>query len=321
MPMRVRLSLIVLAVPAMVACGVRPAPDAVVPDRAAIVGATRAAMTDGDLDAGRQLVEAHERVHGRSPQSVLAFSWIGRVALGANRLDEADQAASDARKRSLELLAGRGLDDEPDLPIALGAAIEVLGQSAARQGLRSQAVAYLEDERRTYADTSMVKRIQKNLHIVGLVGERPPVLTGVTLPDNTVTVLFFWAHWCADCKRQGPILQELLERHKGDDVIVVAPTQRFGYAAAGETATPSAETEYIAQVRAAAYPWMTDALTPVDEANHLAYGVSTTPTLVIVGRDGRVAAYHPGVMSLDALEGVVLPLLAAPVTTPPADGR
>ena len=50
-------------------------------------------------------------------------------------------------------------------------------------------------------------------------------------------------------------------------------------------------------------------LSPVAQA----YGVSTTPTVVIVGRDGLVTTYHPGVMTLDALEAAVLPLLAASV--------
>ena len=244
---------------------------------------------------------------------MLAFSWIGRVALGANQLDEAERLASEAYARSLSLLEGRSLDDEPDLPTALGAGIEVIGQSIARRGLRSEAIVYLNGEMRRFADTSMVKRIQKNIHLVSLVGQRGPALSGIALPDGQVTVLFFWAHWCADCKRQGPILQELLARHRDDGLAVIAPTQRFGYAAAGETASPEAETAYIAAVRTAAYPWMTEDIVPLDEANHLAYGVSTTPTVVIVGRDGLVTTYHPGVMTLDALEAAVLPLLAASV--------
>jgi len=291
-----------------------------VPDRSTVVAAIRAAMSEGDLDAGHRLIAAHEQAYGRSPQSVLAFSWIGRVALGANRLDDANRAASDAYARGLALLEGRGLDDEPDLPIALGAAIEVLGQSAARRGMRGEAIVYLNGEMRTFGGTSMAKRIQKNLHLVSLTGERGPALSGATVPDGQVAVLFFWAHWCADCKRQGPILQELLARHQADGLTVIAPTQRFGYAAAGAPASPEAETAYIAQVRATAYPWMPAGTAPLDDANHLAYGVSTTPTIVIVGRDGRVAAYHPGVMTLEALEAVVLPLLAAPVTSVPPAG-
>jgi thiol-disulfide isomerase/thioredoxin len=287
----------------------RPDTAPALPDRATIVDAARAAMADGDLRAGERLVTAHEQTHGRSPQSVLAYSWIGRSALGADRLDEAERASAEAYSRGLALLDRRGMDDEPDLPIAIGAAIEVQGQSAARRGLRSEAVAYLNGEMTKFADTSMVKRIQKNIHIVSLAGERGPALSGVALPEGDVTVLFFWAHWCADCKRQGPILQELLARHQSAGLTVIAPTQRFGYAAAGEPASPAAETAYIAQVRAAAYPWIPESNAPLDEANHLAYGVSTTPTIVIVDRWGRVRKFHPGVMTLEALEAEILPLL------------
>lgn len=297
-----------------------PAPPsaAAVPDRASIVAATRAAMTDGNLAAGHALVEAHEAAHGRSPQSLLAYSWIARVALNTNKLDDAERLAGETYTRGDALLAGRGMDDEPELPIAIGAAIEVLGQSAARAGRRSEAVALLTAEMTRFKDTSLVKRIQKNLHIVSLAGEPAPALStrewlgeARRTPEElrgTVVVMFFWAHWCADCKRQGPILETLVARH-GGAVQVVAPTQRFGYVAGGVDALPDVERDYIDRVLSSSYPWLRTVPVPLDEANHVTYGVSTTPTIVIVDREGRVAAYHPGVMTLEALEAAIAPLL------------
>lgn len=275
-------------------------------------------MNDGDLSAGHVLVEAHEAAYGRSPQSLLAYSWIARVALNTNRLDDAERIAAEAYTRGESLLAGRGMDDEPDLPIAIGAAIEVLGQSAARAGRRSEAVAMLYAEMTRFRDTSLVKRIQKNLHIVSLAGAPAPALStrewlgearlSPAEPRGAVVVMFFWAHWCADCKRQGPILEALVARH-GTSVQVVAPTQRFGYVAGGVDAPPEVERDYIDQVLSSSYPWLRTVPVPLDEANHVTYGVSTTPTIVIVDRDGRVAAYHPGVMTLEALEAAITPLL------------
>jgi thiol-disulfide isomerase/thioredoxin len=297
---------------------------AAVPDRAAIVADTRAAMAGGNVAAGAELVAAHERLHGVSPQLLLARSWLGRAALGASQLDQAEHYARQAYSEISTLLTTRGLDDEPDLPIALGAAIEVLGQTLAARGQRSEAVLYLGRELDTWRTTSMVKRIQKNLHLVGLAGEQGPPLSitewlGDERPDlgtleGHVVVLFFWAHWCADCKRQGPVLEQALARHKGNGLRVFAPTQRFGYAAAGEDAAPADERAYIDRVRAAAYPWMPASVVPIDEANHVAYGVSTTPTIVIVDRDGRIQKYHPGVMSEQELEDAIAPLLAQPST-------
>ena len=44
-------------------------------------------------------------------------------------------------------------------------------------------------------------------------------------------------------------------------------------------------------------------------ALHRSFGVSTTPTIVLVGRDGVIRLYHPGAMPWDDLE----PLVRRPV--------
>ncbi len=48
---------------------------------------------------------------------------------------------------------------------------------------------------------------------------------------------------------------------------------------------------------------------PLSTANFINFGVSTTPTLVIVDREGIVKLYHPGQMSDQELEAAVRPLL------------
>jgi thioredoxin-related protein len=50
---------------------------------------------------------------------------------------------------------------------------------------------------------------------------------------------------------------------------------------------------------------------PVSDENHKRYGVSTTPTLVVLDRQGVVRSYHPGIMTAQELEAVIMPLLAA----------
>ncbi|MEZ5286891.1 MAG: hypothetical protein R2712_19215 [Vicinamibacterales bacterium] len=65
----------------------------------------------------------------------------------------------------------RQMDDEPRLPIAIGAAIEVRGQVMAARGNRSEAVYFLRREAETYGKTSIVQRINKNINLVSLEGE------------------------------------------------------------------------------------------------------------------------------------------------------
>ena len=56
---------------------------------------------------------------------------------------------------------------------------------------------------------------------------------------------------------------------------------------------------YIAMVRDRDYAWMAKVPVPVSEKSHKDYGVSTTPTVVLVDRDGLVRLYDPGQMKED----------------------
>ena len=86
---------------------------------------------------------------------------------------------------------------------------------------------------------------------------------------------------------------------------MIAPTQRYGYAARGEDATPEQELKYIDAVWRQFYPDLRDVPVPIGEANFKAYGASTTPTLVFIDRNGVVRLYHPGAMSLEELRAAV----------------
>src|SRR5260370_25175057 len=91
-------------------------------------------------------LKAYEAAHGRSPGSILALSWIGRVALTQRKYDLAEQYARDTYKQALEELKHRRLDREPDLAVALGASLEVQGQVLAARGERTEAMSMLEVE-------------------------------------------------------------------------------------------------------------------------------------------------------------------------------
>ena len=58
-------------------------------------------------------------------------------------------------------------------------------------------------------------------------------------------------------------------------------------------------------------PFLAGVPVPVSAANHLRYGVSSTPTLVILDRQGMVRLYHPGQLTEAELEAQLRPLLAA----------
>lgn len=290
----------------------------------AIVKEVRGAIAANDFARASKTLAEYRAAHGITPEMLVALSWMGRGALAANDLDNAEKYARETYQLSKAQLKARPLDQEPQLPIALGAAIEVLGHADAERGARTEAVAFLRSELGTHKGTSIEKRIQKNINLLSLEGQPVPTIDvaeylgpkppAVAALKGKVVLMFFWAHWCGDCKAQAPILAELAGKYRDQGLVIFAPTQRFGYVAGGAPASAEEEMRYIDQVRQTFYPALSGQPVPVSEATHLRFGVSTTPTLVLVDRQGIIRLYHPGRMPMEQLEPRVRALLNAPST-------
>jgi thiol-disulfide isomerase/thioredoxin len=250
-----------------------------------------------------------------------AFSWIGRGAQTLGNKARAEQVATEVQALAVKALAGRSADADASLATAIGAAIEVQALLGVDRGERSSVIAFLERELKTYRDTALGKRIQKNINLLTLEGRPAPALEraewiGTTAPPplsvlkGSVVLLFFWAHWCPDCKAQGPILEKLYEKYRDRGLTIVAPTMRFGYVAGGKTAPPDEELKYIVSVRDQYYGWMAKLPTPVSAASHQRYGVSSTPTIAIIDRNGIIRTYNPGRMTEAELDARIAALLS-----------
>ena len=134
------------------------------------------------------------------------------------------------------------------------------------------------------------------------LGPKPPPLASLR---GKPVLLYFWAHWCGDCKEEEPILVAIQKEYSSKGLVLIAPTQRYGYGARGEEAGPEAELKYMEQIRHVYLASLLSVPAPVSEANFQAYGASTVPTLVLIDRQGIVRLYHPGVMSLDQLRAAL----------------
>jgi len=244
-----------------------------------------------------------------------ALSWLGRGALAAKQFDQAEAYAQETQRLSLAELKKRPLDAEPHLPLALGAAIEVQAQILNEKGQRSDAVALLRKQLALYRSTSIRARLQKNINLLSLEGKIAPPLSErefvgskpvpLSALKGSPVLLFFWAHWCPDCKQEYVILTQIEKEYASKRLVIVAPTQRYGYAARGEEAGPAEELKYIDEVRHKFYPDLLDVPAPVSEENFKNYGASTTPTLVLIDRQGIVRLYHPGAMTLEELRAAL----------------
>jgi thiol-disulfide isomerase/thioredoxin len=294
-----------------------------------LVAEVRAALAAHDFTAAEAIVAKRRADQGNSAEVLEAASWLGRGALADARLDQAEKYAVDVQKQILTALAGRSVDVDPRFATALGATIEVQAQVSAARGARSEAVTYLQRELEKYRGTSMLKRIQKNINLLAMEGQPAPSLDrsetiGPPVPPaqdlkGKVVLLFFWAHWCPDCKNEAPVLAKLLAKYQAQGLSIIAPTQRYGYVAGGKPASPDEELKYIVDMRDTVYSFLKNMPVPVNVANHERYGVSTTPTVVIVDRQGAVRLYHPGQMTEAELETQLRPLIAA--TSSAAAGR
>jgi thiol-disulfide isomerase/thioredoxin len=269
---------------------------------AGIVDSVRFALAQNNFAGAEAQLNSYRNQRGADAEYLEAYSWLGRAALDQGQYDQAASYAKETKTLALEQLKQRSLDAEPHLPLALGAALEVQSQVLAARGQKAQAVALLESALRTYGNTSIHDRIQKNLNLLSFQGKIAPALKsdqflGAPLPASlkgSSVLLFFWAHWCSDCKAEAPIITQLRSEYAGKGLKVIGPTRFYGYTAQVEHASPSDEVRYIDAVRHRFYSGLLDMPVPISKNNFESYGASTTPTLVLLDREGKVAWYHPG---------------------------
>ena len=273
--------------------------------QAAIVNAVRAAIAQKDLPGAERIARGSQARTGPRPDLAAALSWLGRAHLAARNLDRADAFATEAREMAERFITKQKLDDDPWLPTAVGAAIEVHAQVLAARGERPEALTYLRDQLRRFTGTTIAERIGKNINLLDLEGKPAPALDssqwlGAAKPPSLLSLrgrpvlLFFWAHWCSDCKAEIGIISELRKTFAAQRLAVIGPTRLYGYAKGGEDAPPAAEKRYIEQVRGEFYRPLSDMPVPLSASNFVTYGASSTPTLVLIDRAGTVRWYHPG---------------------------
>lgn len=112
-------------------------------------------------------------------------------------------------------------------------------------------------------------------------------------------VVNFWATWCGYCKQEMPDFQEAYEEYK-DRVEFL-----FVNATDGQRETKEKAEEYLKDKG-----YTVPAYYDQDQDAALTYSVSSLPTTMLLDKQGRVAAYAPGVVEKGTLTGALDQLLA-----------
>lgn len=112
-------------------------------------------------------------------------------------------------------------------------------------------------------------------------------------------VINFWATWCGYCKQEMPDFQEVYEEY-GDRVnfIILNAT-----GSQGETKEKGAA--YLEE-QGYTFPAYYDE----EGRGSYTYSIYSLPTTILIDREGRVAAYNPGLVTKDALVPALEKLLA-----------
>jgi len=259
-----------------------------------LVRIVRYKLSAGDLVSGMAAVEDYKRATGVDAEYLDAIGWLARGAEMQHRPELAKEYVAELRREIPT--------EKPELLTPLGAAIEVQARLLATESGRGAAIRFLEGELAHANAVSLRARINKNINLLSLEGRPAPALdtantigapaTSLSSLHGKPVLLYFFAQGCGDCRAQAPSLTRVWQKYKSTDLALIAATRFYG-SVDEKPATPADETAQIEKVWKELYAGLDGVPAVIDTETMVRYGVSATPTFVLVDRKGMVRLYTP----------------------------
>ena len=240
-------------------------------------------------DPARRLVAAAEAGLDHFESGPKRASALFALALGKNSNRDANARLTEGMAGLIRAALNEVLADHPESSVATNAAIGLI-RTEMETGHREQAsIVYNALKRADLLNTVRADLGEDALRLGGLPEFEARTLDGQTINTATlqrgrITVLDFWATWCAPCLEEVPTLQKLDAIH-GDDVALIGINM--------DSADALGADELRRWIESQGMPgdhlfdgdgWQSDLVR--------AFGVKEIPFNVIVGPDGEVLAIN-----------------------------
>jgi thiol-disulfide isomerase/thioredoxin len=180
----------------------------------------------------------------------------------------------------------------------------ILSAAMQRHGIIAVIVlALLSAVPAAYGDSLYVGSRAPTFYLPGLDGSKFFLSNNIAPKSNKIVMLNFFATWCVPCKKEMPLLIELVEKHAADSVLLVTID-------VGES--PDTVRAWVSSNN-----WRRPLLLDRFKAVSGKYGVKTLPTLFIIDRTGVIrycrssfeekSGISGAIAVLDSLTGSVVP--------------